>query len=210
MPTLQTLLIFSAAVLGLLLAPGPNMAFLISHGVALGPRGGIAVAGGILLADLVLTVLTAAGVAALIAAWPPSFDVLRYAGAAYLVWLALQTLRRRRDARSPTLRATLPSVFRMAALNSLLNPKALLFFLVFLPQFVRPESGSVAGELMVLGLVLSALAFVFHSLLGAFSGHAGQWAGGRHVPVRLLDALQAGVFLALAIHVLVLERPLPA
>lgn len=210
MPTLQTLLLFSAAVLGLLLAPGPNMVFLISHGVALGPRGGIAVAGGILLADLVLTVLTAAGVAAAIAAWPPSFDVLRYAGAAYLVWLALQTLRRRGDTRSPTLRATLPSVFRMAALNSLLNPKALLFFLVFLPQFVRPESGSVAGQLMVLGMVLSALAFVFHSLLGAFSGRAGQWAGGRHVPVRLLDALQAGVFLALAIHVLVLERPLPA
>src|SRR6187551_517750 len=95
MPATHTLLPFTAAVLGLMLSPGPNMAFVLSQSLSRGTRAGIAVAAGILAADVLMTVLTALGVTTLLAAWPPSFDLLRCVGAAYLAWLALRAWRER-------------------------------------------------------------------------------------------------------------------
>ena len=88
----STLLTFGFAVLMLFLSPGPNMFFVLSHGIAHGSSGGVAAAFGIVAADLLLTFLTATGVTALITALPASFDVLRLAGAMYLLYLAWQSL----------------------------------------------------------------------------------------------------------------------
>jgi threonine/homoserine/homoserine lactone efflux protein len=118
--------LFLLAVLTLFLSPGPNMAFVLSHGVAHGVRGGFAAAIGIAMADVIFTILTATGITALVAAWPPSFDILRYAGAIYLVWLAFNairhpggigTLERQND--------SFTNIVRRAMVNDLLNPKAL-------------------------------------------------------------------------------------
>jgi threonine/homoserine/homoserine lactone efflux protein len=149
---LATLAVFSGAVLLLLLSPGPNMAFVISHGVTHGWRGGVASALGISAADVLLTALTATGVTALVASWPPSFDLIRYAGVVYLLWLVFKTLQKKpgMDATGVN-RVPLGRVFLQAMLSSLLNPKALLFFVVFLPQFVRPQAGSIAVQLLLLG-----------------------------------------------------------
>jgi threonine/homoserine/homoserine lactone efflux protein len=167
MPELSTSILFSIAVLGLLVSPGPNMMFLLSHGVTHGVRGGVAVAVGIFLADLILTGLTALGVTAAIAAWPPSFNILRYLGAAYLLWLAYHALRSREIGQLQAISYKPPSkIIRSSALNSLLNPKALLFFMLFLPQFVSAELGNVTLQLVVLGLALSVFALIFHALLG--------------------------------------------
>src|SRR5689334_636922 len=118
-----TLSLFVLAVLALFISPGPNMAFVLSHGLAHGTRGGSA-------ADLVHTLCAATGVTALVAAWPPSFDVLRYAGALYLLWLAWQALRpsAARGDRAQAQPAGFARILRMAFLNNLVNPKALLFF----------------------------------------------------------------------------------
>lgn len=89
---LTSLWIFVGAVVLLLLSPGPNMAFVISHGVSYGWRGGVAAGLGIGLADLLLTALTATGITTLVASWPPSFELIRYAGVLYLLWLAFKTL----------------------------------------------------------------------------------------------------------------------
>ncbi len=208
MPTLSTLMLFSTAVLGLLLSPGPNMAMVVSQSLSSGVRGGVASAAGIFAADLVMTALVCAGVGTLVAAWPPSFDLLRYLGAVYLVALAVSGLRRRGGTPSDhTTAVPLPQVFRSAMLVSLLNPKALLFFLVFLPQFADPARGSITAQLFVLGLLLSVIAFVFHALLGAGSGRAAHAFRHDGVTVRWLDRLHAGVLVALAVRLLVLERP---
>jgi threonine/homoserine/homoserine lactone efflux protein len=208
MPTPSTLLLFSAAVLALLLSPGPNMAFLLSHSLSHGARGGLAVAAGIFVADMAMTALTAAGIAAMVAAWAPSFDLLRHAGALYLIWLAYNAVRRPGDTDvAPRERTPLRKVLRSAAVNSLLNPKALLFFLVFLPQFVQAQRGSVPLQLMVLGAWLSAVAFVFHALLGVFSGSVGGWVSGNAALARWAGALQATVLLGLAARLLLLDRP---
>ncbi|MBB3639074.1 LysE family translocator [Variovorax atrisoli] len=207
---LATLSLFLLAVLALFLSPGPNMAFVLSHGVAHGPRGGFAAAIGISAADLVHTLFAATGVTALVAAWPPSFDVLRYAGALYLVWLAVQALRSgglRMGAQAQP--AGFGRIVRMALLNNLVNPKALLFFMVFLPQFVDPSHGSVPLQLVQLGVVLSMAALAFNTLLGACSGQIGRWLHSRPGAARFQSGLLAAVMLGLAVRLLFLDRPSP-
>lgn len=207
---LATLSLFLLAVLALFLSPGPNMAFVLSHGVAHGPRGGFAAALGISAADLVHTLFAATGVTALVAAWPPSFDVLRYAGALYLVWLAVQALRSgglRMGAQAQP--AGFGRIVRMALLNNLVNPKALLFFMVFLPQFVDPARGSVPLQLVQLGVVLSMAALAFNTALGACSGQVGRWLQRRPGAARFQSGLLAAVMLGLAVRLLFLDRPAP-
>jgi len=210
MISLATLALFLLAVLALFLSPGPNMAFVLSHGVAHGPRGGFAAALGISSADLVHTLFAATGVTALVAAWPPSFDLLRYAGALYLLWLAMQSLRSSNCGLPGGARAQ-PSAFgrivRMAFFNNLVNPKALLFFMVFLPQFVDPARGSVPLQLVQLGVMLSAAALAFNTLLGACSGQVGRWLQRRPGAERFQRGLLALVMVGLAIRLLLLDRP---
>ncbi|MFL1551828.1 LysE family translocator [Pseudomonas sp. ArH3a] len=204
----STLLVFSGAVLLLLLSPGPNMAFVISHGVSYGWRGGVASGLGICVADVLLTALTATGVTALVASWPPSFDVIRYAGVIYLLWLVFKTLQK-----SPGLdtaqvkRVRLSRVFVQAMLNSLLNPKALLFFMVFLPQFVRPQAGSITLQLLMLGGVLTLIAGVFHVLLGVFGGALSRFFAGRAGSAKLQKWGLASVLMLLAARLMLMSRP---
>lgn len=209
MPDLSTLSIFLGAVLLLLLSPGPNMAFVISHGAAYGWRGGVASGLGIGAADIGLTLLTATGVTAVVASWPPAFDLLHYAGVAYLLWLAWKALAGNGALNLvDAVRVPLSTVFVRALYNSLLNPKALLFFMVFLPQFVRPDHGSIALQLVVLGLLLTLVSGIFHTSLGifgalltrSFSGTTARFA-------RLQSWLLAAVLLALALRLALLARP---
>ncbi|MCF5548516.1 LysE family translocator, partial [Pseudomonas salomonii] len=163
---------------------------------------------GICVADLLLTALTASGVTALVASWPPAFDLIRYAGVIYLVWLVFKTLQKNTGLdMAQVRRVRLRHVFVQAMLNSLLNPKALLFFMVFLPQFVRPEAGSIAMQLWVLGGVLTLIAGVFHALLGIFGGAISRaFAGSRH-SARLQKWGLATVLMLLAARLAFMSRP---
>ena len=208
----STLLLFLAATLALFLSPGPNMAFVLSHAATHGPRGGLAVALGIGLADVVLTVLTATGVAGMVAAWPPSFDLLRLGGAAYLLWMAWSAWHHPSQlALTRTGAQSLVTVFRRSALNSLLNPKALLFFLVFLPQFVEASDTPVALQLALLGGVLTIASVVFHGALGLVGGQLASALSARlaHSPrlANLPGRIQALVLAALAVRLLLTQRP---
>ena len=198
MPTFATLSVFTAAVLLLLMSPGPNMAFVLAHGVRHGWRGGAAAAGGIGTADVVLTALTATGITAVVTRWPLALDAIRWAGALYLLWMAWKALQSRpglAPQSGASHQATLASVWWRATLNSLLNPKALLFSLVFLPQFVDPARGPVGLQLAVLGAVLTLISTVFHAALGVLGGAAtrrlAQHAGASPWPSRLLALVLA-------------------
>ncbi|OUL98021.1 LysE family translocator [Variovorax sp. JS1663] len=208
MITLGTLALFLVAVLALFLSPGPNMAFVLSHGIALGPRAGFAAGLGIAGADLVHTLCAATGVTALVAAWPPAFDLLRYAGAIYLLWLAWQALRSGGARPGATAgQAGFVPVLRRAWLNNLVNPKALLFFMVFLPQFVDPARGSVAAQLAWLGVTLSLAGLVFNTVLGACSGMIGRWLRHRRGAARFQRGLLAAAMAGLALRLLLIDRP---
>ena len=203
----SSFLLFLLAVLALFVSPGPNMAFVLSHGVSMGPRAGFAAGLGIAAADLVHTVCAATGVTALVAAWPPAFDLLRHAGAFYLLWLAWQALRA--GAAPSTAQAEAASftrVVRSAWLNNLVNPKALLFFIVFLPQFVDPTRGSVPLQLVLLGITLSLAGLLFNTLLGACSGQVGRWLQ-KHGAAGFQRGLLAAMMAGLALRLLLLDRP---
>jgi len=201
-----TMLVFVGAVFMLMFSPGPNMAFVVAHGVAFGWRGGVAAAAGIAAADLVLTALTVAGVTALITQWPPSFDLLRFGGAIYLLWMAWNTLCKPgvllgRDASQ----TTLTGVARRAMLNSLLNPSALLFFIVFLPQFADVSRGAVWLQLLVPGLVLSTIAIGFHAALGALGASAARLFVNRPEATRWHSRGLALVLLLLAVRLMAIS-----
>ena len=212
---LTTFLLFSGAVVMLLLSPGPNMAFVMSHGVAFGPRGGLAAAAGIGFADLVMTVLTVTGVTAVVAAWPPSFDLLRYAGTAYLLYLAIQAVYAgRMDRASVVTEApenSVRKVFVKALAGSLINPKPMLFFVILLPLFVDPKRASVDLQLAIFGFTLAMSAFAFHALLGLFSAamgsHAQRLAARCPHVARFQQFGLAGVMTALAAYLFLTERP---
>ncbi|MEN5315556.1 LysE family translocator [Pseudomonas koreensis] len=208
MPDVSNLYLFIVAALLLLIVPGPNMALVTSHGVAYGWRAGLAAALGITLADVLMTLMVSAGLGALVMSWAPAFDLLRWAGACYLLWLAWQALRSApADSDAQPVQASLRKVFAQATLNSLLNPKALLFFMVFLPQFVSVDAGSVTSQLMFLGLLLALIALVFHALLGLCAGRLHGRMHNGIVSRRLGAYTVAVVMTALAARLLLLNRP---
>lgn len=176
MPSPATLALFSAAVLLLLLSPGPNMAFVLLHGVHYGRRGALHVALGIGIADLVLTGLTASGLGLFFAQTPAAQGLLRLAGAAYLFYLAWRALTPKH---LPFLQrqalVAAHTLWRRACLNSLLNPKALLFFALFLPQFLEAGRGPASMQLVALGAWLTVLSVLFHGLLGAAGSVLQPW-----------------------------------
>lgn len=208
MISLATFLLFCGAVLAMLVTPGPNMAFLLSRSAAYGPRGGLAIASGIAVADVIMTLLTATGVTAIIAAWPPAFDVLRYAGAAYLLWLAVKAVRTPVHAMvAGEVETSMRKVFKRALAGSLINPKPLLFFFVFLPQFVDFQRGPVHWQLIILGLTLTVLAFAFHAVLGLFVGEMGRLIARNPRAANVQRWLLGGVLSALALRLFVTDRP---
>lgn len=205
---LQTMAVFTGAVILLLLSPGPSMAFVMSHGFAYGWRGALASAAGIAFADVILTILTATGVTGLVAAWPPSFDIIRYCGALYLLWMAYKTLSSGKLVNTVAGKDVLMrSVFLRAMLNSLMNPKALLFFIVFLPQFVKPTEGMIAQQLLLLGGLLTILALLFHFLLGVCGHSFGRLLSANSRLANLQPKILASVLALLAVRLVVMSRP---
>lgn len=160
------LIVYIAALFVVYAVPGPDMALVMQTSIGRGARSGFAAAGGLGLARATHVTLSACGVAALLRSAPWLYEAVRYGGAVYLVWIGIQIFR------SPvfalpaggapvTQTRPLRTAFVKGLLTNLLNPKALLFCSVLLPQFVRPETGPVAIQMVELGLVLLAIGACF-------------------------------------------------
>ncbi|MBV4458618.1 LysE family translocator [Pseudomonas sp. COR58] len=208
MPDAANLYLFIVASLLLLIVPGPNMTFVTSHALAHGRRAGLAAALGITVADVLMTLAVGTGLGALVMSWAPAFDWLRWGGACYLMWLAWQALKTApEDREAQTTQASLRKVFAQATLNSLLNPKALLFFMVFLPQFVTPGGDNITLQLLFLGVLLALIAWVFHALLACGAGRLHGRMSASRLSKRWGRYGLAAVMTALAARVLLLGRP---
>ncbi|MFD2031136.1 LysE family translocator [Ancylobacter dichloromethanicus] len=204
----ETLLIFVPAALALDLTPGNDMLFCLGQGMRSGPRAGIAASLGIASGVLLHGCAAAVGLAALLAAHPAAFEVLRWAGVAYLVTLAVQALRGSGGlaaAQAAPMRASAGKAWRAAVLVSLLNPKVAVFVLAFLPQFVDPSRGSAFAQFMVLGLILNFGGTLVNALVGAFAGGIGRWLGRRPSLSRLAEKLTGLLLLGIAARI-ALER----
>ncbi|HET9471790.1 MAG TPA: LysE family translocator [Usitatibacter sp.] len=165
--------VYVAASLALIATPGQDMMYVISRSLAQGRAAGLASAAGVCLGILVHTALAALGVGALLRASPALFLALRLGGAAYLAWLGLRMLlappREGLAGRSPA-HATLPSLVRQGMLSNVTNPKIILFFVAFLPQFVDPASAHPTRDLAFLGALYAAMALPVKSAVGLAAG----------------------------------------
>jgi threonine/homoserine/homoserine lactone efflux protein len=206
MITLAQLLGFLLAAVLITATPGPDNLMVLGMGMSRGRAQGIAFGLGCALGCLSHTLLAVVGVSALIAASPVAFTLLKWTGGAYLVWLGLQALRSSGAAQVPaagTPAQPLRTLFFKGMFANAINPKVVLFFLSFLPQFVVPAQGSVGLQLGVLGLVFTAQAVVLFGLLGYFAGAIGAWLNRRPRAGLWLDRVAGGVFVGLGLKMVV-------
>ncbi|MGZ4840664.1 MAG: LysE family translocator [Candidatus Angelobacter sp.] len=156
MPEQTAFLTFLVAALALNLAPGPDMLYVIGRSVGQGRKAGIVSSLGVFVGCWAHILAAAFGIAALLRSSPVAFNVVRYAGAAYLIYLGFRMLMQKTDLASQQLKAeSLTSVFRQGVITNMLNPKVAIFFLAFLPQFIDARHGSVALQIVLLGLIFN-------------------------------------------------------
>lgn len=200
MPHLEAFL--SAAIL-LTLLPGPDNLYVITRGISQGRKAALAAAAGFASGCLWHTLLATLGIAALITQSPMAFNLVRYAGAAYLVYLGIRTLLDRsgfalqQDGQQPDLW----QVYRQSVLANMLNPKVTLFFLSFLPQFVNHAEGHVPQQMLVMGVLFMLQTMVIFGLFGWFAGHIGQWLQRSPAIARRIHLLAGSIFCALGLRV---------
>lgn len=197
---------FLLAALLITASPGPDNLMVLGMGISKGRRQGMAFGLGCALGCLSHTVLAVAGVSALIAASPLAFTALKVCGGLYLVWLGVQALRSRGGTQVRAVSVSEPSLLRLflkGVLANAINPKVVLFFLSFLPQFVVAEHGRVGLQIALLGLTFTAQAALLFGLLGYFSGAIGQWIQRQPRVGLWLDRVAGAVFVALGLRLLV-------
>ncbi|TAJ39160.1 MAG: LysE family translocator [Reyranella sp.] len=205
MPDLATLLLFSTACLALTATPGPDMLLIASRSASQGKGAGFATLAGIQVGTYCHALAAAFGLSQLFLLVPFAYDIVRYAGAAYLLYLAWKTVQAGAPAATPqpdAVRRTVGTMFWQGLLTNLLNPKMVLFVLALFPQFVQPEAGSVALQIMLLATILNAIGIVVNgavivaaSRLGRLFTGGGRW---RRLPQYLLGAVFAGLAVRLA------------
>ncbi|HUR87655.1 MAG TPA: LysE family translocator [Ramlibacter sp.] len=195
--------LFIVAAALLTVAPGPDIIYVLTRGIAQGRRAGIAAALGFATGCIFHTVLAAVGIAALIRSSPLAFDVVRYAGAAYLVWIGIQALRHRSsfsmDGGGDV--KALAAIYKQSVIGNMLNPKVTLFFLAFLPQFVNTEAGHVGGQMALLGAIFMLQTAVIFSAVGVFAGAIGGWMRRKRAIGERLNVFAGITFIALGIRV---------
>ncbi|CAM3611269.1 Homoserine/Threonine efflux protein [Bordetella sputigena] len=197
MPDVHTLISFFGVAALLALSPGPDNLFVLTQSALWGRSAGLMVVLGLCTGLLGHTAAVAVGLAAVFAASPLAFAALKWAGAAYLAYLAWQAFR----APAGTVAGTAPPRLRPAALYArgivmnLTNPKVLLFFMAFLPQFATPAAGPVGPQVVVLGGVFMLATLMVFGAIAVFSGAAGAMLQ-RSARARRMLNIGAGVVLA--------------
>jgi threonine/homoserine/homoserine lactone efflux protein len=182
MPATASLVGFALLALGMVLTPGPNMLYLVSRSICQGRRAGLISLAGVATGFLFYMLAAALGITALVFAVPYAYDVLRFAGAAYLAWLAWQALKP--GGRSPFQARELPPdsprrLFAMGLATNLLNPKVALLYLSLLPQFIDPSRGDVLGQSLVLGTVQIAISVSVNAMIALAAGTIAGFLGTR-------------------------------
>ena len=187
-------------------SPGPDNLMVLSMGISRGRKQGMAFGLGCALGCLSHTLLATLGISALIAASPVAFTTLKIIGGLYLIYLGVGAIRSRGMSTPSKLDASiirdesLLKLFSKGLFANSINPKVVLFFLSFLPQFILQQNGHIAWQTAQLGLTFTAQSVVLFSLLGYFSGAVGQWLSRRPKAGLWLDRIAGSIFIALGLR----------
>lgn len=203
MPSFATFAAFSLVALGMVLTPGPNMIYLVSRSISQGRGAAFLSLIGVGAGFLFYMVAAALGITSLLLAVPYAYDVLRFAGALYLLYLAWQTLRP--GGRSPfQVRNLAPDgprkLLAMGLLTNLLNPKVAVMYLSLLPQFINPEQGSVLAQAVALGFMQIAVSLSVNSILIIIAGSLSAFLAARPTWLTIQRWLMGTVLAAFAVR----------
>lgn len=199
------LLAFVPAALALNLTPGADMMFCLGQGLRSGPGSAMAASAGIAMGLLFHVTLAGLGLGAAVAALPWLFDVIRWVGVGYLLWLAWGAFRGNAMAadapKIPAVRA-----FRAGVFVNLTNPKVIFFVLAFVPQFVDPAAGPILPQFLMFGAILGIGGLFVNGAVGVFASGAGRWLTGSATTQRWLGYISGTIFSALALRLAMMER----
>ncbi len=197
---------FVPAGLALNLTPGADMMFCLGQGIRSGPVAAMAANFGIAVGGMIHTLAAGLGLGALLAAHPLAFDVIRWGGVGYLLFLAVQGVRASGPLGGIVAKGLRPAqAFRQALMVNLLNPKVILFILAFLPQFIDPNR-AVLPQFLFLGTVFCCGGLVVNGVVGVFAGKVGQRLAQSDRFSKALGRISAGVYAALALRLAMLEH----
>jgi threonine/homoserine/homoserine lactone efflux protein len=203
------LLLFAGAALLMALTPGPNMIYLISRSICQGRKAGIISLFGVAAGFIVHMLATAVGLSALLMAIPLAYELLKWAGALYLLWLAWQAVRP--GANSPFEARQLPpeppsKLFLMGFLTNVLNPKIAVFYLAIFPQFIVPGHGSVLLQSITLGFIQIVISFSFNLLIALSAASIATWFGRNPSWLMAQRYVMGSVLAGLAVRLAIEER----
>jgi threonine/homoserine/homoserine lactone efflux protein len=201
MPTLSTLTPFILAALALLITPGPAVLYIIARSIDQGRLAGIVSTLGIGVGTLFHVAAAALGLSALLMFSALAFGVVKYLGAAYLIYLGVRKLLAREETSQPEVveRRRLAHIFYQGVVVNLLNPKTALFFFAFLPQFVEPAKGAVAGQILLLGFIFVGLGICSDGIYALLAGTIGRWFKGNRRFLRAERYFAGSVYIGLGV-----------
>jgi len=203
----DVLVAYLAAVLVVVIAPGPDNILAMSRGLSQGPLAAALSSLGAGLGILFHAVAATLGLALVLQASPVAFLAVKIAGAAYLVWLGGKAIfARDLIAFSPAARQPLARVFSIGLLSNVLNPKPGLFVVAFLPQFVSEARGSVVAQMLAYGAIFAVVTVILFTLLGAFAAQLSAWLARRPKAVLAANIGAGLTFIAAGLSILALER----
>jgi threonine/homoserine/homoserine lactone efflux protein len=201
MPTAATIAVFAGASVVVTLIPGPAVLYIVTRSMDHGRRGGLASALGVNAGIVVHVAAAVFGLSVLLASSTAAFNVVKYLGAAYLIFLGIRRLLDREEV--PTAAAapvrSNRRLFSQGVIVSIFNPKLALFFVAFLPQFVNRSHGSVQLQLLVLGLVFQAIALITDSSYALLAGTVGKALRNRRGYARAERYVAGGIYVALGV-----------
>ena len=200
--------LFVSVSLALIIAPGPDMLYVITRGMAHGRRAGILSALGVICGILLHTTAAAFGLTLILQTSSFAFLLVKYVGAAYLIYLGFKAWRDKSTFSLQTATSVVSSrlLFWQGVLSNVFNPKIAIFFLAFLPQFVDKDSPQASWQMVSLGLTFAGLGLCFLLLVGYSSGAIGRWIARRPDYTQFLQRLAGGILMGLGIRLAFTEQ----
>lgn len=203
-----TLITYIAVVFGFVFIPGPATLLTVARATSSGTKVGIATGAGVAAGDVVHTIMAIVGISAVIAASAVLFSIIKYIGAAYLVYLGIRAILEK----TPTelVGRSLPimagKAFRQAIFAEVLNPKTALFFLAFLPQFVHPQNGFVSLQMMILGIIFVLLGLFSTVVFAVSAGGLGSFLRRNPAVLKWQGKVVGGIYCALGVRLALQQR----
>jgi threonine/homoserine/homoserine lactone efflux protein len=208
MPDATSLIVFMTATLALNLTPGPDMLYVIARSMGQGQKAGVISALGIGVGCLAHTFAAAFGLSALLTSSAVAYDLVKYAGAIYLVYLGARALlgKSRLQEHSELIPASMSNIFNQGVVTNVLNPKVALFFLAYLPQFTKAGRGSIAWQIIFLGLLFNVSGTLVNVVVALLGGRIGEAFKKRPAFARKQRWITGAVFIALGLRLAFAKR----